>query len=76
MKGNQKCLSEGNSIFDSDRVLEKLKTDYSNLLNSESSENFDNEHYESGISTVAGSTKYNGNSCGFFEYRHNLLGSL
>ena len=38
--------SEGNSIFDSDRVLEKWKTDYSNLLNPESTENFDQEHYE------------------------------
>ena len=39
--------ADGSSIFDSDRVLEKWKTDYSNLLNSESSGNFDNEHYES-----------------------------
>ena len=30
--------SDGYSIFDSDTVLEKWKTDYSNLLNSESSE--------------------------------------
>ena len=38
--------SEGNSIFDSDRVLEKWNTDYSNLLNTESIDNFDQEHYE------------------------------
>ena len=37
---------EGHSIFDQDQVLEKWKTDYSNLLNSESSKTFDEEHYE------------------------------
>ena len=37
---------EGHSIFDQDQVLEKRKTDYSNLLNSENSETFDEEHYE------------------------------
>ena len=46
--------SDGDSIFVSDRVLEKWKTDYSNLLNSESSENFDNECYESVLRQLQG----------------------
>ncbi|MEW8546052.1 MAG: hypothetical protein AB2693_21220, partial [Candidatus Thiodiazotropha sp.] len=35
--------SEGNSVFDTERVLEKWKSDYSNLLNSENTENLDTE---------------------------------
>lgn len=38
--------SEGHFIFAREKVLEKWKTVYIYLLNSESAENFDDEHYE------------------------------
>ena len=38
--------SEGNSVFDCEKVLERWRNDYHGLFNSENNDQFDNEHYE------------------------------
>ena len=37
---------DGRSIYNTDEILSRWKTDYSELLNPENDQNFDNEHYE------------------------------
>ena len=38
--------SEGNSVFNTEQVLEKGKSDYRNILNSGNIENFDIEQHD------------------------------